>query len=92
MELKETLLAEALKIPNNSHPRLQTYGDTLHAVETPDVLHSKLIESCSMDTKNEQTQVYKLEPKFYGSICLSSTALASCFTGSAVLSVSELPI
>ncbi|EFX86781.1 hypothetical protein DAPPUDRAFT_44560 [Daphnia pulex] len=163
MELKKTLLAEALKIPNNSHPRLHAYGDAPHVVETPgekpnwsfkplefhsiakdldllrtenlgnltgprsyylikelaqleqalihftvdalekkgfilysvpDLLHSRLIESCGMDTKSERTQVYKLEPKFYGDICLSGTAemaLASYFTGSAV-PVSELPI
>ncbi|XP_046639176.1 serine--tRNA ligase, mitochondrial-like isoform X2 [Daphnia pulicaria] len=94
MELRKTLLAEALKIPNNSHPRLHAYGDTPHVVETPDLLHSRLIESCGMDTKSERTQVYKLEPKFYGDICLSGTAemaLASYFTGSAV-PVSELPI
>ena len=33
-ELKKALLTEALKIPNNSHPSLHSYGDSPHIVET----------------------------------------------------------
>ncbi|KAI9554551.1 hypothetical protein GHT06_019824 [Daphnia sinensis] len=71
---------------------LEKKGFTLFSV--PDLLHSRLIESCGMDTKGERTQVYKLEPEFYGDVCLSGTAemaLASYFT-EAVIPVTQLPI
>lgn len=125
LEIKKKLVAEALKIPNKSDPRLAAYGDTPHLVEAPgvkpdwqfpplefhvlakeldilrtenlgnltgprsyfieelaeleqaliyftvdallekgftlysvpDLLHSRLIESCGMDTKSQRTQV-----------------------------------
>jgi len=71
---------------------LMSKGFVLYSV--PDLLDSKVIESCGMDTKGERTQVYRLDPKFYGDVCLSGTAemaLASFYSNQSV-AVSKLPL
>lgn len=43
-------------------------------VSVPDLLPSAMIEGCGMDTQEKHTQVYRLDPRFYGDVCLAGTA------------------
>ncbi len=65
-ELEQALIRYTLDI------LLERFGFSL--ISVPDLVHPDIMKACGIDVEGKITQVYQLDPRFYGKVALSGTA------------------